>query len=46
MSSYSIDRTGGLLAVIAYIRAFQINKKKPPEVPADYIQVSGGQGLK
>lgn len=32
-------------AVIAYIRALQINKEKPLEVPADQIQASGG-GLK
>jgi len=32
-------------AVIAYIRAMQINKDTPPEVPADQIQASGG-GLK
>ena len=29
-------------AVIAYIRAMQINKEKPLEVPADQIQASGG----
>jgi mono/diheme cytochrome c family protein len=29
-------------AVIAYIRALQINKEKPLEVPADQIQTSGG----
>jgi mono/diheme cytochrome c family protein len=29
-------------AVIAYIRALQINKEKPLEVPADQIQASGG----
>ena len=32
-------------AVIAYIRAIQINKDTPLEVPADQIQASGG-GLK
>jgi mono/diheme cytochrome c family protein len=32
-------------AVIAYIRALQINKEKPQDVPADQIQASGG-GLK
>jgi len=32
-------------AVIAYIRALQINKDKPLDVPADQIQASGG-GLK
>ena len=32
-------------AVIAYIRALQINKEKPLDVPADQIQASGG-GLK
>ena len=32
-------------AVIAYIRAMQINKDTPLEVPADQIQASGG-GLK
>ncbi len=32
-------------AVIAYIRALQINKEKPLEAPADQIQASGG-GLK
>ena len=29
-------------AVIAYIRALQINKAKPLDVPADQIQASGG----
>jgi mono/diheme cytochrome c family protein len=29
-------------ALIAYIRALQINKEKPLEVPADQIQASGG----
>jgi mono/diheme cytochrome c family protein len=29
-------------AVIAYIRALQINQEKPLEVPADQIQASGG----
>jgi mono/diheme cytochrome c family protein len=29
-------------AVIAYIRALQINKDKPLDVPADQIQASGG----
>jgi mono/diheme cytochrome c family protein len=29
-------------AVIAYIRALQINKEKPLEVPVDQIQASGG----
>jgi hypothetical protein len=29
-------------AVIAYIRALQINKEKPLDVPADQIQASGG----
>ena len=29
-------------AVIAYIRALQINKEKPLEVPAEQIQASGG----
>jgi hypothetical protein len=29
-------------AVIAYIRALQINKDTPLEVPADQIQASGG----
>ena len=29
-------------AVIAYIRAMQINKDRPLEVPADQIQASGG----
>ena len=32
-------------AVIAYIRALQINKDKPLDVPADQVQASGG-GLK
>jgi len=32
-------------AVIAYIRAIQINQEKPLDVPADQIQASGG-GLK
>jgi mono/diheme cytochrome c family protein len=29
-------------AIIAYIRALQINKEKPLDVPADQIQASGG----